>query len=231
MADIEVKGIKGWKEDDRPREKCITKGVTSLSDAELIAVLIGSGTKTKSAVDLGREILKLAGNKFGGLSKMGIDELSSVSGIGVAKAVLLMCAFEISRRRMTEEALSGEKIESSRNAAEIFINMLADLRYEECWVLLLNNSNRVITRLKMSQGGVSQTLVDPKIVFKAVFQYMASGFILCHNHPSGSVEPSKSDELLTKQMSLAAKSMQIRMIDHIIVGGNSYFSFADAHLL
>jgi len=231
MTDIEIGGIKGWKEDDQPREKCLIHGISSLSDAELIAILLGSGTKNKSAVDVGRDILKFSGNTFNKLGKLGYLELCSIAGVGRAKAVTLLAAFEIGRRRNLENVANADFVVSSRQAAEFFIGLLSDLCYEEFWILLLNHSNRVLGKVKISSGGVHQTLVDPKHIFNEALRHLATGIILCHNHPSGSVQPSVSDVQLTRKIVSAAESLEIRIVDHIIVGGNKYYSFSDSNLL
>ncbi len=231
MQEKQFQGIKGWKEDDRPREKCLLHGVSALSDAELLAILLGSGTRNKSAVELGREVLKKAGDRFSELSKMEFKELKGINGIGQAKAVTLLAALEIGRRRQAEGAVRNIQIQSSRQAADIFSAMLSDAKYEEFWVMMLNHSNRLIGKVRVSSGGVHETLVDPKHIFKEALQHLATGIVFCHNHPSGGVEPSEADIKLTKVLVSGATALGIRVLDHIIVGTDGYYSFADSHLL
>lgn len=231
MHENKFTGIKGWKEDDRPREKCLTHGIGALSDAELLAVMLGSGTKSRSAVELGRDILSSAKNRFSDLGRMGYKDLCRINGVGPAKAVTILAALEIGRRRRLEDQTSDKQVVSSHIAAEIFIPMLSDLPHEEFWVMLLNHANRCITKVRVSSGGVHQTVVDPKIIFKEALQHLASGIVLCHNHPSGSLTPSKQDIELTHQVIKGAHSLAIRVLDHIIVGGEGYFSFSDSNML
>ncbi|MCQ2351511.1 MAG: DNA repair protein RadC [Paludibacteraceae bacterium] len=229
MTENEIKGIKGWKEDDRPREKCLKHGVSYLSDAELVAILLGSGTRSMSAVELGREILRQADNSLAELGRIDCKDLCRINGVGTAKAVTLLAAFEISRRRQMENSDTDVHILSSRQAAEIFIPMLSDLTHEEFWIMLLNQSNKVIDKIRLASGGVNRILVDPKIVFKVALQHLATGIVLCHNHPGGSTSPSDSDIELTERLAATAQALEIRIIDHIIVSGSSYYSFADSH--
>lgn len=224
-------GIKDWKEDDRPREKSLSNGITTLSDAELLAILIGSGSREQNAVELGRTILSAAGNKLTNIGRMGVKELCQIKGVGKAKAVTVMAAFEIGRRRRMEQSTVKKQLCKSSQIAETFIPMLADLSHEEFWILLLNNANRCLAKLKISQGGVNQTSVDPKIVFKEALQHLASGIVLCHNHPSGNLTPSRQDTELTHQIIKGATALSIRVLDHIIVAGDSYYSFAEEGIL
>ncbi len=224
--------IKEWAEDDRPREKLLLKGRSALSDAELIAILIGSGNRNESAVDLSKRILNTAENNLEKFSRMGISELKRFPGMGEAKALSILAALELGRRR--NATITGEdsmKIRSSNDAYRIIRPDLEDLPHEEFWILVLNRSNTVIKKEIVSRGGMNATIVDPKIVFKIAVSNGACGLILCHNHPSGAVKPSEQDIRLTKRLREAANILDIALLDHIIVGANTYFSFADEGLL
>ncbi|MBQ1651178.1 MAG: DNA repair protein RadC [Paludibacteraceae bacterium] len=224
-------GIKDWKEDDRPREKSLLNGIGTLTDAELLAILIGTGSQTQNAVELARSILSAAGNKLSNLSRMGYKDLCNIKGVGKAKAVTIMSAFEIGRRRRIEDVPVRAQFSKSTQLAEAFVPMLADLPHEEFWILLLNNANHCLAKLRISQGGVHQTVADPKIIFKEALQHLATGIVLCHNHPSGSKTPSKHDMELTHQIIEGAHALSIRVLDHIIVAGNDYLSFAEEGIL
>ncbi|MCQ2336557.1 MAG: DNA repair protein RadC [Paludibacteraceae bacterium] len=231
MLNKEIQGIKGWKEDDRPREKCLTNGVSSLSDSELIAILIGSGTRNLTAVELGRAILKKANYRLSDLGRMGSRELCSINGIGEAKAVTVIAALELGRRRRIDDINKDEPFITSRQAADVFIPLLADLPHEEFWVMFVNHSNKCISKKRVSSGGVHQTAVDPKLIFKEALQNLATGIILCHNHPSGNTKPSDLDIELTGNICHGAETLDIRVLDHIIVSGGEYFSFSDHNML
>ncbi|MBO7368490.1 MAG: DNA repair protein RadC [Paludibacteraceae bacterium] len=224
-------GIKDWKKDDRPREKSLLNGIGTLTDAELLAILIGTGSQEQNAVELGRSILSAAGNKLTNLSRMSYKELCSIKGVGKAKAVTIMTAFEIGRRRRMEDVPVRAQFSKSTQLAEAFVPMLADLPHEEFWILLLNNANHCLAKLRISQGGVHQTVADPKIIFREALQHLATGIVLCHNHPSGSKTPSKHDMELTHQIIEGAHALSIRVLDHIIVAGNDYLSFAEEGIL
>lgn len=224
--------IKAWAEDDRPREKLLNKGRHLLSDAELLAILIGSGSRNETAVDLCKRILALAGNNLDQLARMGINELKSFPGMGEAKALSIIAALELGRRRKNAAAEDNAlHIRVSGDAYRIIQPCLDDLQHEEFWVLLLNRSNCVTRKEQVSRGGMNATIVDPKIVFKAAISHGACGIVLCHNHPSGPVRPSEHDIRLTKRLKEGAEVMDIGLLDHIIVGVNTYFSFADEGLL
>lgn len=224
--------IKAWAEDDRPREKLLLKGRQALSDAEIIAILIGSGNRNESAVDLSKRILASADNNLDKLARMGISELTGFDGMGDAKAISIIAALELGRRRTgaikEDESM---KIRSSSDAYRIIRTELDDLVHEEFWILILNRSNLVTKKEQVSRGGMNATIVDPKIVFKIAVSNMASGVILCHNHPSGGIKPSEQDIRLTKRLREAANVLDIALLDHIIVGANTYFSFADEGLI
>jgi DNA repair protein RadC len=219
--------IKDWAQEDRPREKLIGKGSSALSDAELLAILISTGTKEKSAVDLGRELLKLADNNLNTLGKLELSDIRKVAGIGEAKAVTIAAALELGRRRKMATSPVKAQIRSSRDAADIFQPFLADLKHEEFWLLFLSRSNKEINRMKLSQGGISGTVTDVRILMKKAVECLASGIILCHNHPSGNISPSEADIQLTHKIRDAGKLMDVNLLDHIIICGDNYYSFAD----
>lgn len=224
-------GIKSWAEDDRPREKLLLKGTQALSDAELIAILIGSGNRNESAVDLAKKILTSAKNNLNELGRMTVHELQNFKGIGEAKAVSIAAATELGRRRKIAEALERPKITSSRDVFEIFGAALADLPHEEFWAVYLNTANKIIGRSKISSGGVSQTTIDIKMLMKPAIEKLASALVVCHNHPSGNRQASQSDIQLTQQIKEAGNVLNIQLLDHIIVAGTSYFSFSDEGLM
>jgi DNA repair protein RadC len=223
--------ITDWAAEDRPREKLIQKGTSSLSDAELLAILISSGTKKKSAVDLGRELLAVANNNLNTLGKLTIADLKKLHGIGTARAVTIAAALELGRRRKMAEVPGVPQIKCSKDVADIFQPMLSDLAHEEFWILFLNRSNRVINHLKLSQGGVSGTVTDVRMVMKKAIEYLASGIIVCHNHPSGNLNPSESDTKITQKIKEAGALMDIQLLDHLIISDKDYYSFADNGLL
>lgn len=223
--------IKNWAEDDRPREKLLQKGKISLSDAELLAILIGSGSRNQSAVDLCKKILSGAGNSLAELGKLSIPQLTSYKGIGEAKAVSIIAALELGRRRRTEEALEKKKISSSTSVFELMQPIIGELPHEEFWIIYLNNSNKVIDQLQLSKGGITGTLVDVRLVLKKALEVGATAIILSHNHPSGNLSPSSADKQLTQKLKTAGESLDIKILDHIIVTEKSYFSFADEGLL
>jgi DNA repair protein RadC len=223
--------ITEWAVEDRPREKLMIKGAATLSDAELLGILISSGTKEKSAVDLGRELLSSVGNNLNSLGKLSVDDLKKFHGIGAAKAVTVIAALELGRRRKLAEALHSQKIETSKDVAEIFQPMLADLPHEEFWLLFLNRSNRLISKMKLSQGGVSGTVIDTRIIMKKAIELLASGIVVCHNHPSGNLNPSEEDIRITHKIKEAGKLLDIKLQDHLIISDKDYYSFADNELL
>jgi len=223
--------IPNWAIEDRPREKLLAKGIQSLSDAELIAILIGSGSRNETAVELSKRILASVENNLNQLSKLSINDLQNFKGIGEAKAISIVAAMELGKRRKVSDILEKAKIDSSKDVFEIFASVLCDLPYEEFWVLFLNRANKIINKQKISQGGVSGTVIDIRLVLKQAIEKLASGIILCHNHPSGNIQPSKSDIDITKKLKDAAKLMDINVLDHIIVTDNEYFSFADKGLI
>ena len=223
--------IKNWSADDRPREKLLQKGKMSLTDAELLAILIGSGSRNQSAVDLCKKVLSAAGNSLSELGKLSINQLTGHKGIGPAKAVTIMAALELGRRRRTEEALEKRKITSSSSVFELMQPMIGELPHEEFWIIYLNNSNKVIDQLQLSKGGITGTLVDVRLALKKALELGATAIILSHNHPSGNLNPSSADKQLTQKLKTAGESLDIKILDHIIVTEKSYFSFADEGML
>ena len=226
-----LSGIKSWSETDQPREKLLLKGKESLTDAELIAILIGSGNRELTAVGLSQQILKSASNNLHELGRKELSELMYFKGIGEAKAITIAAALEIGRRRQIIDPASKPSITSSRDAYNLIAPLLIDINHEEFWILLLNHGGKLIKRLKISSGGVSQTLVDPKIIFKKALDCLASKIILVHNHPSGSVKPSYQDVGITKKLQKGGKLLDIMIDDHIIITENGYFSFADEGMM
>jgi DNA repair protein RadC len=223
--------IRSWAEDDRPREKFILKGRQSLSDAELLAILISSGTKEESAVDLAKKILSKANGTLHELSRFTVQELIREKGIGMARAIAILAALELGRRRNESDAVAREKIKSSKDAFEIFRSTMGDKPYEEFWILMLNKGNRLIRKHMVSEGGIAGTVVDPKKVFKICIDHHATAIILGHNHPSGNIAPSESDIKLTKNLLHAGKLLDISVLDHLIVCDNAYYSFGDEGIL
>jgi DNA repair protein RadC len=209
----------------------LLKGKQSLSNAELVAIILGSGNTDESAVELSQRILQSVDNNLIGLSQLSISELSQFKGIGEAKAVSVVAAMELGRRRRESEVLERKVISSSKDAFEIFQPNLADCPYEEFWVLLLKRSNQIIGKYAVSQGGVSGTVADPKRIFNLALQHLASGIILCHNHPSGSVKPSEQDIAITKKIKSGTLLLDINLLDHIIIGEEKYYSFADEGII
>ena len=220
--------IKKWKEDDRPREKLLSKGRDVLSDAELIAILLGSGSREESAVDLSKKILNYVDNNLNALAKLSPEQLMRFKGVGEAKSVSIITALELGRRRRLEEALIQNKITSSKNVFEIMQPIIGDLQHEEFWVLYLNNSNKVLQKIQMSKGGITGTLVDTRLIFKKAMEVSATAIILAHNHPSGTLKPSNSDKSLTQKVKEAGATLDIKVLDHLIITENNYFSFADS---
>jgi DNA repair protein RadC len=219
--------IKSWAEEDRPREKMIEKGPSALSDAELVAIILGSGTREMTVVDLAKHLLNSAGNDLNKLGKMSILDFQKFKGIGQARAVTVAAALELGRRRKETDKQKKERIDCSKDIYDIFAPILSDLPYEEFWILCLNRNNGVVDKIKISQGGISMTVVDIKLITKSAIERLASSVIAVHNHPSGSVNPGKEDILLTMRIKTALDYFGIQLFDHLIVTDNAYFSFAD----
>lgn len=223
--------IREWAEDDRPREKLLQKGRAALSDAELLAILINSGTTRYSAVELGRLVLQQAQNDLHQLGHLSVAELMKVPGIGEARAITLVAALELGRRRKATEKPLVHTITSSQDTYEYLRPYLLDVPYEEFWVLLLNRANHVIRAEKISQGGVAGTVADPKLIFKAALDRLASSIILAHNHPSGNRRPSQADIALTRKLREAGNLLDLPILDHLIFCGDTFYSFADEGML
>jgi DNA repair protein RadC len=223
--------IPSWPENERPREKLATFGVSTLSEAELLAILIRTGTRNQTAVDIARDILQKAENNLNLLGKLSVSELSKIKGLGQVKAITLLAALELGRRRKSSEAPEKPKITKSEDAARILQPLIADLQHEEFHVLHLNRAHKVIGHRKISMGGVSATVVDPKIIFSGALELKACSIIVSHNHPSGSLKPSEQDIQLTKKLREGGRNLEITLLDHIIIAGTSFYSFADEGLL
>ncbi|HEY3372142.1 MAG TPA: DNA repair protein RadC [Prolixibacteraceae bacterium] len=223
--------IKEWAVEDRPREKMLVKGIRSLSEAELIAILIGSGSMDESAVDLSRRVMASVNNNLNELGKKTISDFQKFKGIGQAKAITISAAMELGRRRKETDTVERIKVVTSSDAATIFKPLLSDLAHEEFWILLLNRNNQVIDKIMVSQGGLSGTVIDVRIILKMALDKLACSIILCHNHPSGNLIPSEADKEITRKIKEAGKHMDIPVLDHVIIGNGSYFSFADDGLI
>jgi DNA repair protein RadC len=223
--------IKFWAEDDKPREKLMLKGKSVLSDAELIAILIGSGSRNESAVELSKRILAAVDNNLNALGKLSVKQLMEFKGIGEAKAISIVAALELGRRRRSEEVVELKKITSSQSVFEIMQPIIGELSHEEFWIIYLNNSNKVICKSQLSKGGITGTVVDVRLVFKTAVEQNATAIILCHNHPSGTLIASDADKQITKKLKTAGESLDIKTLDHIIITERAYFSFADEGIL
>lgn len=223
--------IKFLAEDDRPREKFLLKGKNSLSDAELLAIIMGSGNREDSAVELGRKILDSVQNNWHNLSLLQISDLMKFKGIGEAKAISIATALEIGRRKASQEVPEKIQINSSSDLFKVLHPFLGDLQTEEFWAVFLNQSNRIVGKSRLSAGGINQSVVDVRILFKTALENLATGVVIAHNHPSGNLKPSQEDLKITKQISEAGKILNIQMLDHLIITQNSYLSFADENLL
>lgn len=223
--------IKNWSNDDKPREKLVQKGKAVLSDAELVAILIGSGSRDESAVELSKRILASVNNNLNQLGKLSIGQLMQFKGIGEAKAVTIAAALEMGRRRRGEEVAKIEKIGSSKDVFNLLQPILGELPHEEFWIVYLNNSNKVLHQAQLSKGGITGTLVDVRLVLKQALEIGAIGLILAHNHPSGGLNPSTADKQITQKLKTAAQALDMKVLDHIIITQREYFSFADDNLL
>lgn len=224
-------GIKNWAADDRPREKMLSKGSQALSDAELIAILIGSGNSEESAVELSRRILSTNNNNLIELSRLSIQDLIKFKGIGEAKAISIVAALELGKRRRSAEALDRKAIRSSNDAFECIYMHASDLNYEKFWVILLDQANKLIKIVEISEGGVAGTVADPKKIFRNALEHNASSMIVCHNHPSGQLIPSEADKQITKKIVQSGQMLDIKVLDHLIIGHEKYFSFSDEGIL
>ena len=219
--------ITQWAEEDRPREKMMLHGVSALSNAELLAILIGSGNTEESAVELMRKVLADYGNNLNELGKASIDELCRYKGIGPAKAITILAASELGKRRKEEKVEERTTILSSKDVYECFYPLMCDLPTEECWVLLLNQASKIIDKVKIGSGGLNATAVDVRCILREALLKRASAIALCHNHPSGSIRPSREDDHLTQQVNQASQCMNIRLVDHVILTDGAFYSYAD----
>lgn len=227
METTPFSSLKTWAEDERPREKMLKHGRHILSDSELLAILIRTGTKNKTAIDVAREILYKHNNDLNEVARLSVKELAKFNGMGEVKAITIIAALELGKRKRESESQQKKTLTTSADAYEAVLPLLGDLPHEEFVILMLNRANHIINKYKLSKGGVAGTVVDQKIVFKEALDNLASGIILCHNHPSGNLKPSPEDLSLTKKLKQAGDLLDIKVMDHIIVAGNGYFSFAD----
>lgn len=223
--------IKNWAIDDRPREKLIAKGATALSNSELIAILLNNGSRNKSAVELAREILKLGGDNLNELGKLSLSDFKQVKGIGQAKSIIIAAALELGRRRQASSSLEKPVVRSSRDIAQYLQAHLKDYSYEVFAVVFLNRANKINHFEIISKGGITGTVADPRVILKKALEEDATSIVLCHNHPSGNLQPSRADEELTKKIKEAANYLDIKIIDHIIVSEEGFYSFADEGIL
>ncbi len=230
----EPQGIKSWAEEDRPREKLMLKGKQSLSESELIAILVRRGTKDNDALQVSKELLSRVGNDLFELSKLSVKDMLAlkVKGIGETKAITIVAALELGRRKLSSEIRERDKVATSKNAFDILFPMISDKMHEEFWILLLNRSNKVLEKIKVSSGGVTGTVADVRMIFNhAIKCNGATSVVLCHNHPSGNLKPSTADIELTKNMKRAGETLDIKVVDHLIIGERGYYSFADEGVL
>jgi DNA repair protein RadC len=223
--------IKNWAIDDRPREKLLAKGATSLSNSELLAILLTNGSRNKSAVELAREILKLGEDNLNELGKLSLSDFKQVKGIGQAKSIIIAAALELGRRRQASSSLEKIAVRSSRDIAQYLQATLKDYNYEVFAVVFLNRANKINHFEIISKGGITGTVADPRIILKKALEEDATSIVLCHNHPSGNLQPSRADEELTKKIKEAANYLDIKVIDHIIVSEEGFYSFADEGIL
>lgn len=231
MNEYKKLSIKEWAVEDRPREKLLSKGARQLTDAELIAILIGSGNTGETAVELSRRILTSTDNNLNELGRKGVDFLKSFNGIGEAKAVSIIAALELGKRRKEAEVFNKNQITGSKDAADFFQPLIGDLNHEEFWIMLLDRGNKILDTFMVSQGGITGTVIDVRLILKTALDKLASSIILCHNHPSGTMQASDADIKITTKINSAAKIMDISVLDHIIIGNNEYISFADEGIL
>jgi DNA repair protein RadC len=219
--------LKSWSIEDRPREKLISKDISFLTDAELVSILIRSGNKKETAVELSKKILESVGFKLNGLGKLTINDLQKFKGIGEAKAISIVAALELGKRRKSEEVVEKQKISNSLDIYDFYKPKLGDLNHEEFWIMFLNQGHKIINDYKLSHGGISETAIDIRLILKNALERFSTTIVACHNHPSGNTRPSNEDIKITKKIKDACKLMDITLLDHIIVSDNSYYSFAD----
>lgn len=220
-----------WAVEERPREKVMANGIQFLSDTELLAILLGSGTRNMTAVELARLMLKGVGNSLQLLGRQGVGDLVRIKGVGPAKAITVLAAMELGRRRAGMQHTEKIPVKSSETVYKVFHPILGDLEHEEFWLLMLNRANRILGRFKVSQGGLSGTVIDTRIILKKALDNLASSIIVCHNHPSGNKQPSDADVKITEKLKKAAEILEIKLLDHVIIADKSYFSFADEGLI
>lgn len=225
------KTVKDWAEDDQPREKLLNKGKASLSNAELLAILLRTGTKQYNVLDLARMVLESVNNNLIELGKLQINEFTKFKGMGQVKAITLVAALELGRRRRESEILEKKKISSSKDIFEFMCPKIGDLPHEEFWLITLNRANKIISTHRIGTGGISSTIADVRIILKIAIEQQASSIIICHNHPSGQLQPSMNDKTLTKKVKDAAAIIDIDVLDHLIVTDTAYYSFADEGVL
>ena len=223
--------IKFLAEDDRPREKFLLKGKNALSDAELLAIIMGSGNREDSAVELGRKILNSVANNWHNLSLLSLSDLMKFKGVGEAKAISIAAALEIGHRRAAQEVPEKIQIRESKDIYKVLQPYLSDLQTEEFWAVFLNQNNRIVGKARLSAGGINQSIVDVRILFKTALEHLSTAIAIAHNHPSGNLKPSQEDLRITKQIADAGKILNIQLLDHLIISQNAYFSFADENLL
>ena len=231
MSEYNSNALKTWAVEERPREKVMANGVQYLSDTELLAILLGSGMKNMTAVELARLVLKRAGNNLHELGRQTLGDLLKFKGVGPAKAISVLAALELGRRRAGMHHTEKIPVKSSETVYNLFHPLLGDLDHEEFWLLMLNRANRILGRFKVSQGGLSGTVIDTRIILKKALDNLASSIIVCHNHPSGNNKPSDADVKITEKLKKAAEMLEIKLLDHVIIADKSYFSFADEGLL
>jgi len=231
MNQYKSTNLKTWAVEERPREKVLANGIQHLSDSELLAILLGSGTRNMTAVELARQILLQSGNSLHELGRQNINDLVKIKGVGPAKGITLLAAMELGRRRAATRHADKIPIKSSETVYKLFHPLLGDLDHEEFWLLMLNRANRVLGRFKVSQGGLSGTVIDTRIILKKALDNLSSSIIVCHNHPSGNNQPSDADVKITEKLKKAAEMLEIKLLDHVIIADKSYFSFADEGLI
>ena len=231
MNEYRSHALKTWAVEERPREKVMARGVRHLTDAELVAILVGSGTRNITAVELARLILRRAGDDLNQLGRQRVEDLLKIKGVGPAKAISVLAAMELGRRRAGLHQAEKTPVKSSETVFNLFHPLLGDLDHEEFWLLMLNRANRVLGRFKVSQGGLSGTVIDTRIILKKALDNLASSIIVCHNHPSGNKQPSDADIKITEKLKKAAEMVEIKLLDHVIIADKSYFSFADEGII
>jgi DNA repair protein RadC len=231
MKKYNAHGLRSWAVEERPREKVLANGIQHLSDAELLAILINSGTRNLTAVELARIILRGSDHCLQKLGRQSIGELVRIKGVGPAKAIRVLAALELGRRRDVLPHAEKIPVKSSETVFNLFQPLLGDLDHEEFWLLMLNRANRVLGRYKVSQGGLSGTVIDTRIILKKALDHLASSIIVCHNHPSGNMQPSDADVKITGKLKKAAEILEIKLLDHVIIADKFYFSFADEGLI